>query len=193
MGPVLFDTSVYVTALRVGSQALLRLRTQFPSASLWLSSVVLEELYAGVRPRDAHVVERLERDFDRAGRVLVPNLKDWASAGKVLARLAAKYGYESIGRARLTNDALLAMSAARNGITILTANTRDFARLSEFRPFHWLVQQPQVTPTLQKKSTCILQHIFASCASDQVGLPDFIERRCFQPPRKLCARGESHV
>jgi predicted nucleic acid-binding protein len=141
MGPVLLDTSFYVAALRAGSD-LPKLRAAKPSTGLWLSSVVLEELYAGVRPRDVYVVERLERDFERAGRVLVPGLKDWASAGKVLARLATKYDYELIGRARLTNDALLAMSAARNGMTILTANARDFARLSEFRPFHWLVQQP---------------------------------------------------
>jgi predicted nucleic acid-binding protein len=82
-------------------------------------------------------VERLEHDFEKAKRVLVPNLSDWASAGKVLARLAAKYGYERIGRARLTNDALIAMSAARTGITVLTANSRDFARIAEFRAFSW--------------------------------------------------------
>lgn len=119
-----------------------KLRALLSSTRLWLSSVVLEELYAGVQPRHAYAVERLERDFERAGRLLVPNLKDWTSAGKVLARLAAKYDYELIGRARLTNDALLAMSAARNGMTILTANARDFARLSEFRPFQWRVQPP---------------------------------------------------
>jgi predicted nucleic acid-binding protein len=37
----------------------------------------------------------------------------------------------------LTNDALIAMSAARAGITIITANARDFRRLAEFRSFHW--------------------------------------------------------
>jgi len=140
MAPVLFDTSIYVAALRAPTSSLPKLHTQTSTSRLWLSSVVLEELYAGVQPRDAHVIERLERDFERASRVLVPNLKDWASAGKVLARLAAKYDYESIGRARLTNDALLAMSAARNGMTIVTANARDFGRLSQFRPFHWIVQ-----------------------------------------------------
>jgi len=137
MAPVLLDTSIYIAALRMGDQALPALRRYLPTAPLWLSSVVLQELYAGVKPRDAHTIEKLERDFERAGRVLVPNLSDWAIAGKVLARLAAKYDYESIGQARLTNDALLAMSAARRGVTILTANRRDFGRLAEFRPFHW--------------------------------------------------------
>jgi hypothetical protein len=53
---------------------------------LWLSSVVLEELYAGAGDRERRVVERLERDFDRVKRILVPNLSDWTQAGKVLAR-----------------------------------------------------------------------------------------------------------
>ncbi len=39
-------------------------------------------------------------------------------AGRVLAKLGAKYGYEQIGRARLTNDALIAMSAVRAGIVV---------------------------------------------------------------------------
>jgi predicted nucleic acid-binding protein len=96
-------------------------------------------LYAGVKPRDSRIVERLERDFGKAQRILVPNLNDWTLTGKVLACLAAKQGFEQIGRARLTNDALLAMSAARRGITIITANERDFGRLAQFHPFRWLV------------------------------------------------------
>jgi predicted nucleic acid-binding protein len=137
MGPVLLDTSIYITALRAGDDAVLKLRRFTPGAPLWLSSVVLEELYAGVKPRDSRIVERLERDFDKAGRMLVPNLSDWTLTGKLLARLAAKYGYEQIGQARLTNDALVAMSAARRGITVITANERDFGRLAQFHPFQW--------------------------------------------------------
>jgi predicted nucleic acid-binding protein len=57
----------------------------------------------------------------------------------VLARLADKYDYEQIGKGRLTNDALIAMSAGRLGITVITANRRDFNRLAEFRPFLWQV------------------------------------------------------
>jgi hypothetical protein len=34
----------------------------------------LEELYAGVGVNDVHEVERLERDFDSAKRILKPNL-----------------------------------------------------------------------------------------------------------------------
>jgi len=140
MQPVLLDTSIYITALRAGGAAILTLRRSAPQAPLWLSAVVLEELYAGISRRDRHIVERLERDFERAQRILVPNLNDWSQAGKVLSRLATEYDYEQIGQGRLTNDALIAMSAARQGITVITANQRDFARLARFRTFRYEVK-----------------------------------------------------
>ena len=143
MQPVLFDTSLYITALRMGNAAALGLRRIAASSPVWLSSVVLEELYAGVSAHNRHVVERLERDFSGARRILVPNLTDWTQTGKVLALLGAKYDYEQIGKGRLTNDALIAMSAGRLGITVITANARDFMKLAEFRPFHWRVEKPQ--------------------------------------------------
>src|SRR5450755_2650791 len=135
MQPVLFDTSIYIAALRWGNDAALALRRVAADAPLWLSSVVLEELYTGAGDRERRVVERLERDFDRVKRILVPNLSDWAQAGRVLARLAEKYDYEQIGQGRLTNDALIAISAGRLGIRVITANERDFSRLAEFRSF----------------------------------------------------------
>ncbi len=137
MHPALFDSSIYVAALRQGNDAVLASRRAGTDALLWLSAVVLEELYAGADDHARRVVERLERDFDRARRILVPNLNDWKQAGHVLARLAASYGYEQIGKSRLTNDALIAMSAGRLGIRVITTNKRDFRRIAEFRSFQW--------------------------------------------------------
>ena len=139
MRPVLFDSSIYITAIRTGGETALSLRRLAVDSPVWLSAVVLEELYAGVAPRNRHVLERFEHDFAKARRILIPNLNDWTQTGKVLARLAAKYDYEKIGQGRLTNDALIAMSAARLGITVITANARDFLRLAEFRSFQWRV------------------------------------------------------
>jgi len=143
MPPVLLDSSIYITALRFADDAALSLRRIAGGEPVWLSSVVLEELYAGVTVRNRHVVERLECDFDRAGRILVPNLSDSTQTGKALARLTAKYDYEQIGKGRLTNDALVAMSAARLGMTVITANARDFSKLRELRPFRWRVNNPR--------------------------------------------------
>jgi predicted nucleic acid-binding protein len=137
MRPTLFDSSIYISGMRRRDDAILSLRRFSVDAPLWLSAVVLEELYAGASDRVRQVVERLERDFDRVKRVLVPNLNDWTQAGRVLARVAAKYHYENIGLGRLTNDALIAMSAARMGVRVITANEQDFSRLAEFRAFQW--------------------------------------------------------
>ena len=92
MQPALFDTSIYITSLRRGNEAALALRRITADAPLWLSAVVLEELYTGAAVRERRAVERLERDFDRVKRILVPNLSDWTLAGRVLARLAATNG-----------------------------------------------------------------------------------------------------
>jgi len=137
MRAALFDSSVYISGIRRGDDAVLAQRRFSPDTPLWLSSVVLEELYAGAFGQMRDSVERLERDFERARRILVPNLGDWSQAGRVLARLAAKYGYEKIGQGRLTNDALIAMSAARIGARVITVNERDFRKLAEFRSFQW--------------------------------------------------------
>jgi predicted nucleic acid-binding protein len=143
--PILFDSSIYIRALRVGGDAALLLERWARESPLWLSAVVLEELYAGANSDDFRILEKLERDFEKAKRLLIPNLTDWTQAGKVLARLAQTYGYEQIGRARLTNDALIATSAARIGITVLTTNQRDFARLAEFCPLQWQARTVQTS------------------------------------------------
>ena len=139
MRPALFDNSIYISAFRRGNDALVALRSVSTDAPLWMSSVVLEELYAGADSQQRPLVERLERDYDRLKRVLIPNLSDWTRTGRVLYRLAEKYGFERIGQARLTNDALIAMSAARLGIRVFTTNMRDYQRLAEFRSFQWQV------------------------------------------------------
>jgi predicted nucleic acid-binding protein len=135
--PILFDSSVYIAALRTGGKALIVVQRWAKESPLWLSSVVLEELYAGSHPTGRKVIDKLERDFAKANRVLVPNRSDWSSTGKILAAVAETLGYEKIGRARLTNDALIATSAARNGIQVITTNARDFALLARFCPLQW--------------------------------------------------------
>lgn len=136
MQAVLLDSSVYVAALR-SQDTVFRLERITDGAVLWLSAVVLEELHAGAGTRDREYVERMEHGFGQAGKILVPNLSDWIAAGKALARLALKYDYEKIGRSRLTNDALIAMSAARMGIHLITQNARDFRKLAEFSALSW--------------------------------------------------------
>jgi predicted nucleic acid-binding protein len=135
--PILFDSSVYITALRIGSNSATVLERWIKESPLWLSAVVLEELYAGSSSADLRILEKIEHDFEKANRLLTPNLSDWTLAGRILASVAQRHGYEKIGRARLTNDALIATSASRCGITVVTTNPRDFSLLAEFCPLQW--------------------------------------------------------
>jgi predicted nucleic acid-binding protein len=132
MQRALLDSSIYVSVLRYGNPEA-EIERLAAETDLWLSSVVLEELYAGAKERDRGVLELWERDFELAGRILVPSLSDWIDTGKMLRLIANKYDYEKIGRGRLTNDALIAVSAARMGIRVLTLNEKDFRKLAEFR------------------------------------------------------------
>jgi predicted nucleic acid-binding protein len=137
MTPVLFDTSVYISSLRRGDDQVLQARNLEHGSPLWLSAVVLEELYAGADAAGRKRLAKLERDFEKIGRLLVPLLGDWSRTGEVLALIGEKYGYEWIGRSRLTNDTLIGTSATRQGITVLSVNERDFARIAEFCPLKW--------------------------------------------------------
>jgi predicted nucleic acid-binding protein len=140
---ILFDTSVYISALRQHDASIFNLRRAArtgdrQSRPLWLSVVVLEELYVGaVNAQARRDLQRLEREFLKIGRLLVPSRHDWTSAGKVLSNLGQKYGFNQVGKARLTNDAVIAMSVASHGFTIQTKNPSDFRRLAEFRAFDW--------------------------------------------------------
>jgi predicted nucleic acid-binding protein len=136
---VLFYSSVYIGAFRGNRDAGLIFERWRGKTPIWVNSVVLEELYAGADAAGSKLIEKLERDFERARRVVVPNLSDWTQTGRILAKIGAKYGYERIGQGRLTNDALIAASAARCGIEVITANARDFGRLAEFCTLRWRV------------------------------------------------------
>ena len=143
MAGILFDTSVYIRALRQGDPSILTVRRarrarDGGSYPLWLSAVVLSELLIGANEKSAQrQLLETEQEFIKLNRLLVPVQRDWSLAGQALAQIGAKYGYEEVGRTRLINDALIAMSAARNGFTVLTKNTTDFQRIAEFRPFRW--------------------------------------------------------
>jgi predicted nucleic acid-binding protein len=138
--PVLFDTSMYLRSLRSGPEAMIPLEKSVRGRPLWLSSVVLRDLYAGVNLADKKIVEDLEREFGRAGRILAPTLADWSEAGRLLVKVRQKYGYEKQGLGRLNANALIAASASAVGVAVLTATPEDFNRLAEFCPLRWQVR-----------------------------------------------------
>ena len=140
---LIFDTSIYITALRQGNAAIFQVRRADASdkprsVPLWLSAVVLEELYVGAQNNSLKkALAHFESNFVQIGRLVVPSRTDWIVSGQVLAKVGQKYGYAEVTRARMTNDALIAISAARQGFTVRTKNAADFRKIAEFRPFDY--------------------------------------------------------
>jgi predicted nucleic acid-binding protein len=143
MAGIIFDTSVYISAIRGGDAGILDLRRASRIGSknsepLWLSAVVLSELLIGAVDRTARRrLLEMEKEFVRVNRLLVPQQSDWRLSGEVLSLIGQQSKYERVRRVRLTNDALIAMSVARNGLVVLTKNAQDFEQIAKFRAFKW--------------------------------------------------------
>lgn len=130
---VVFDTSVWVEHLRLGSldDVVPHLRGHF---LLWMDSVSMAELLAGCRSKiERRVVTRMLAPFERAGRVAHPGRDDFRRAATALSRLRERgRSLRNPGGALL--DALTATAAARLGALIVTNNLSDFDLLATELP-----------------------------------------------------------
>ena len=132
---VIFDTSIYIPFINDG--------VVYPASELkigrpstYLSSVVIEELYAGALDNSSiRLLDRLYDTFESLGRIIVPKASDWQRAGKVISKMGQKYGFEDIYLSRLTNDVLIALSARLIGAFVVTQNEKDYLRIKEFVDF----------------------------------------------------------
>ena len=92
---------------------------------IWLSSVAVTELYAGTRSlTDARLLDRFVLAMERDGRVLVPSLDEWRTAGRLVARRVRLHG--SLRPWDHLADMLILVSAARIQGTVVTSNVRHF-------------------------------------------------------------------
>lgn len=137
MAGIILDASVYITCLRRGDAAILGMRSLNRGEPLWLSAVVLEELYAGTDRRGARQLGRLQREFRAMNKLLTPGPRDWSRTGMILTILRQRHGYDADRTARLTNDILIATSVARKGLRLITCNERDFGKIQDFCPLRW--------------------------------------------------------
>ena len=110
------------------------LRPQF-----FMSSVVAMELFAGCRTkRQQSELKSFLKPFEKAKRVITPDHSGFLEAGIVLARLGAQ-GEDVIRRRQLVNDILIAVTAARAGAVVITANARDFALIEVYAQVRWML------------------------------------------------------
>jgi predicted nucleic acid-binding protein len=134
---LLLDTTVYIDALqgRLPEYAEIALR----AGSLWHSSVTESELAAlaglldPAHPDTAHAIAQVAASIDRrpAHRILIPDREIWREAGILAGLLARLQRYGKSERRKSLNDALIFLTAARNGCVVLTRNMSDFDLLMQ--------------------------------------------------------------
>ena len=135
--PVLLDTNVYLDALKSATGATRFERQFLPLVfQTYLSSVVVEELYAGALDDGAvRLVERQVGALERVGRLVTPLFEDWKKAGKLVALITRREPGRKPKVQQMLNDILLALSARRMGADLYTLNREDFKLIRRYQPF----------------------------------------------------------
>ncbi len=134
---LLLDTTVYIDALqgRLPDDIEIALRT----GSLWHSTVTEAELAAlaglldPAHPDTADAIAEVAASIELrpAHRILTPDRDTWREAGILAGLLARLQQYGKSERRKALNDALIFLSAARNGCVVLTRNVADFDLLMQ--------------------------------------------------------------
>jgi predicted nucleic acid-binding protein len=136
--PMVFDTNIYVAALREGLNGPSFDRLAKAAPRTFLASVVSGELRAGAGDEvGREAVVALVSRFDRVGRIVVPTAASWNEAGDVLAEVARRRPELRTKLRSLWNDALIAFCARQIGATLVTENLRDFGLLRRYVRFEY--------------------------------------------------------
>ncbi|WP_437646950.1 type II toxin-antitoxin system VapC family toxin [Sorangium sp. So ce362] len=123
----ILDTNVYIGHWERGLYQA-ELETIRRSYIVRHSSVVFSELRRGARTRAA---QRLVESLRRLASVQwEPSDADWWEAGRLIRKIGDAQGWETSKRRDFQNDALIALTARRQGATVITANRADFEILS---------------------------------------------------------------
>ncbi|NJO43862.1 MAG: type II toxin-antitoxin system VapC family toxin [Cyanobacteria bacterium RU_5_0] len=131
MPKVTFDTNILIS----------RKNLQLPD-SFYMSVVVLQELVAGAEDETAlKSLTVAYREYEKSGRLLIPTAEDWWLVGKVVYALQKGLKSQRDGltpkmsadqKYRITHDVLIARTAKREGVTVVTDNIKDFEAIQRF-------------------------------------------------------------
>lgn len=128
---ILFDTSIFIAHKPV----------KLPHNFL-MYAVVIQELAAGAADKEA--LKRFDAarvEYERLGKLLVPNAEDWWIAGKVLNSFFRGMKSLSKGRTqrmskyeqqRILRDVLIARTVKRANALLITDNVSDFLMIQRF-------------------------------------------------------------
>lgn len=137
---LLLDTTVYIDEL----QGKLPPDVEFVlrSTSLWHSTVTESELAAlaglldPAHPDSDKAIEQVLLSIEQrpTHRILNPDREVWREAGILAGLLARLQHYGKSEQRKALNDALIFLSAAKAGVTVLTRNILEFDLLMQLFP-----------------------------------------------------------
>lgn len=120
---VVFDTNVYIAFIRDLSHSAELLQR---GTTKYLSAVVLMELWAGAKTRAAErIVERLQKPYAGANRIITLRPSHYISIGQFLGELPRGYT-ELRKKAGFVNDVQIGFTALYLGAELLTEDEQHF-------------------------------------------------------------------
>ena len=133
---LLFDTSVYVSAIHGGVSSPASRRLREALSRTYLAAVVSAELRAGATTEKARrIVHDITQWAHRVGRVVTPGAGAWDRAGDILGQIYRKEPHLRSKVPALWNDLLIALSARQVGAIVETQNIGDFELLRRYVRF----------------------------------------------------------
>jgi predicted nucleic acid-binding protein len=140
------DSNLYIAAERdrAGAEELIEFYSAFLPFT-YLHAVVAQELLLGAvdarRRRRTH--EAYIAPFERRNRIITPSYQSWKRSGELIGALVQRQliAPGQFGRS-FVNDAILAASCREFGLTLVTANVRDFSRLRQVERFEFVSPWP---------------------------------------------------
>jgi predicted nucleic acid-binding protein len=137
---LLLDTTVYIDQLQ--GRFPLGLDLNLNAAKIWHSTVTECEMAAlaglldPAHPGSASVVDQVLASIGQRpeNRIVNPGRETWRDAGILSGTLARLQQYGKADQRRVLNDALILLSAAKEGLTVLTRNIADYDLLMQLAP-----------------------------------------------------------
>jgi predicted nucleic acid-binding protein len=134
------DTNVYIGNMSGTLPA--AVEVLLDNALQWHCSVCIAEITAGIAHYDpnARNWRRMRRQYGILlgsipdTRLLVPDAETWHLAGIISGTLSRTQGYQPHQRKECLNDALIYLTAAKQGLPVVTANRVEFDMIQQIVP-----------------------------------------------------------
>jgi predicted nucleic acid-binding protein len=136
----LLDTTVYIDQVQGRLPESVDWATG--RSTIWHSTVTESELLAGAgllnpnHPGSLAAIKEISDSIEHrmAHRIINPDRQVWRDAGILSGTLARLQQYGKADQRRALNDALIFLSAAKHGLTVLTRNIADYDLLLQLAP-----------------------------------------------------------